>query len=80
MAIQDYARILRERWLILVLTTVLVTLGAGVAWFLRPVEYTARITLYVSAQSADTANAAYREVCCPSSESRPTWSWSAACG
>ncbi len=60
MAIQDYARILRERWLILVLTTVLVTLGAGVAWFLRPVEYTARITLYVSAQSADTANAAYQ--------------------
>ncbi|MCO1653885.1 polysaccharide biosynthesis tyrosine autokinase [Pseudonocardia sp. S2-4] len=46
--------------MILVLTTVLVTLGAGVAWTLRPVEYTARISLYVSAQSADTANAAYQ--------------------
>jgi polysaccharide biosynthesis transport protein len=32
----------------------------GMAWSLRAPEYTARVTLYVSAQSADTANAAYQ--------------------
>jgi uncharacterized protein involved in exopolysaccharide biosynthesis len=39
--IQDYLRILRERWVIVVSATVIAVIGAGVAWASRPAEYTA---------------------------------------
>jgi non-specific protein-tyrosine kinase len=58
--IQDYIRVFRERWITLLVTAVVAVVGVGMAWSLRAPEYTARITLYVSAQSADTANAAYQ--------------------
>ncbi len=60
MTIQDYLRVLRERWIIIVSTVLVAVIGAGAAWSLRPTEYTATLTMYVSAQAADTANAAYQ--------------------
>jgi polysaccharide biosynthesis transport protein len=58
--IQDYARILREQWLVLVLT-VLIGMGAAVTAFLvRPPEYTARLTMYVSSQGSDSTIAAFQ--------------------
>ncbi|WP_214405084.1 polysaccharide biosynthesis tyrosine autokinase [Pseudonocardia lacus] len=60
MTIQDYIRVVRERWIILVVALALGLAGAAAAWSLRPPEYTARLSLYVSAQAADTPNAAYQ--------------------
>jgi len=58
--IQDYLRVLRERWIIIVSAVLVAMIGAGAVWSLRPPEYTAKLTMYVSAQAADTANAAYQ--------------------
>jgi non-specific protein-tyrosine kinase len=58
--IKDYWRILRERWFIVASVTSAVLLASGVMWWVQPPEYTARLTLYVSAQTADTPNAAYQ--------------------
>lgn len=60
MTLRDYARVLRERWLIVVASVLVALVLAGVSWALRPAEYTASLTLYVSAQTADTASAAYQ--------------------
>lgn len=60
MTVQDYARILRERWVLIVAAALVGLLAGGLAWTLRPVEYTARLTLYVSAQAADTTTSAYQ--------------------
>ena len=60
MTIRDYLRLLREQWIIVGSVTLVVVIGAGVAWWLRPPEYTAHLTMYVSAQAADTPNAAYQ--------------------
>jgi succinoglycan biosynthesis transport protein ExoP len=58
--IQDNVRILREQWLVLVLA-VLVGLGAAAAaFYARPPEYTAHLTMYVSSQSSsDSPTSAY---------------------
>ena len=34
--------------------------AAGTTWFVRPKEYTADLTMYVSAQTADTTQSAYQ--------------------
>jgi capsular exopolysaccharide synthesis family protein len=60
MTLQDYLRVLRERWVIVLMALVLGLAGAGAAWFLRPADYTATLQLYVSAQGGDTPNAAYQ--------------------
>lgn len=60
MAIKDYVQVLRERWVLIVVVTLVAMIGAGVAWALRPPDYTARLSLYVSGQAADTADDAYR--------------------
>lgn len=60
MTIQDYLRVLREQWLVVVLAVVLVLVGAGAAFLVRPAEYTAKLTMYVSSQGGDTASAAYQ--------------------
>ena len=79
--IQEYLRVLRGHWIIVVSVALIVMIGAGVAWWLRPPDYTAHLTMYVSAQATDTANAAYQGgACCPSSGCRPTSGWSAAPG
>lgn len=60
MSIQDYLRIFREQWAI-ILTAVLVALiAAGSVWYLRPSTFTAKLTMYVSAQAADTTQMAYQ--------------------
>src|SRR3954469_19242745 len=60
MTIQDYLRVLREQWLVVLLAVALGLVGAGAAFFLRPAEYTATLTLYVSSQGGDTTSAAYQ--------------------
>ncbi|MHC8503598.1 tyrosine-protein kinase domain-containing protein [Pseudonocardia artemisiae] len=51
---------MREQWLVIVVAVVLGLAGAAATWFLRPAEYTASLTMYVSAQVGDTPNAAYQ--------------------
>lgn len=60
MTIQDYLRVLREQWLVVVLAVVLGLAGAGAVFLARPAEYTAKLTMYVSSQGGDTASAAYQ--------------------
>lgn len=60
MNIKDYWRVFREQWIVVVSVTLVAVIGAAAMWWARPPEYTARLTLYVSAQSADTPNAAYQ--------------------
>ena len=48
--IQDYLRVLREQWLVVLLAVLLGLGGAAAAFFLRPPEYTAKLTMYVSSQ------------------------------
>ena len=60
MTVQDYLRVLREQWLIVVSAVVVALVAAGAVWFLRPPEYTAPLTMYVSAQAADTAETAFQ--------------------
>src|SRR5689334_4429586 len=50
MTFRENLAVLRDHWLI-VLVTVALAMGASAArWALRPVQYTASLTLYVSAQ------------------------------
>ena len=60
MTLNDYLRVLRERWIIMLTAVVLGMGGAAGIWFLRPPEYTAALTMYVSAQTADTTSTAYQ--------------------
>ena len=60
MSIREYWRVLRERWVVVVSVTLTALVGAAALWWAQPPEYTARLTLYVSAQTADTPNAAYQ--------------------
>ncbi|MFC5947907.1 polysaccharide biosynthesis tyrosine autokinase [Pseudonocardia lutea] len=60
MTVQDYLRVLRERWLVVVVAVVLGLVAAGAVFFVRPVEYTARLTMYVSAQTGDNPQQAYQ--------------------
>ncbi len=60
MTVRDYLRVLREQWLVLLLAILLGLGGAAAAFFLRPAEYTAKLTLYVSSQGGDTTSAAYQ--------------------
>ncbi len=60
MTIQDYLRVLREQWVVVLLALALGLAGAAAVHLLRPTEYTAKLTLYVSAQSGDTASTAYQ--------------------
>ena len=60
MTVRDYLRVLREQWLVLLLAILLGLGGAAAAFFLRPAEYTAKLTMYVSSQGGDTTSAAYQ--------------------
>ncbi|NMO90337.1 polysaccharide biosynthesis tyrosine autokinase [Actinomycetospora sp. TBRC 11914] len=59
MTIQDYLRVLRERWRLILAVTAVVVLATGVAWAIRGPEYTATSTLYVSSQVADDPSSAF---------------------
>lgn len=58
--IQDYLRVLREQWLIVVVAALVALLGAGATWSLRPPQYTANLTMYVWVPTADAVQAAYQ--------------------
>lgn len=60
MTIQEFLRVLRGRYVLVVSVVVVAMIGAGVTWWLRPPEYTSNLTMYVSAQATDSANAAYQ--------------------
>ena len=60
MTLQDYLRVLRERWLIVIAAVLISLIAAGATWLIRPAEYTANLTLYVSSQGGDTASAAFQ--------------------
>lgn len=60
MMLQEYLRILRERWVMIVAAVLVAGVAAGAAWYLWPKEYTASLTLYVSAQTADSTQTAYQ--------------------
>ncbi len=60
MTLRDYLRVLRERWAI-VLCAVLVGLStASAIVMLRPPDYTAKITMYVSSQATLDPTSAYQ--------------------
>jgi polysaccharide biosynthesis transport protein len=54
MTIQDSLRTVRQRWLTVVIVMLIAALTAGATWYLRPKEFTASSTLYVSAQPGYT--------------------------
>ncbi len=60
MTFRDNLAVLRDQWVVLLVTVVLAVGSAAAVWALRPAQYTATLTLYVSAQTADTADTAYQ--------------------
>jgi polysaccharide biosynthesis transport protein len=60
LTIHDYLRTLRERWRVVTIAVLFGLGGATAFFFLRPPQYTAELTMYVSSQGADTTQAAYQ--------------------
>jgi capsular exopolysaccharide synthesis family protein len=60
MTIREYLGVLREQWITITSVVVLVVAAVVTLWFVRPPEYTATLRMYVSAQSTDTAQAAFQ--------------------
>ncbi|MBO4237347.1 MULTISPECIES: polysaccharide biosynthesis tyrosine autokinase [Pseudonocardia] len=60
MTVAGCLRILRERWLVVLLATVLGAVAGGGAFLLLPPTYTAHATLYVSARAAVDTQQAYQ--------------------
>ena len=61
MSVNEALRVIRRRWRIVALCVLLGLLGAGVASYLTPREYSSDVTLYVSLQGrADSSDAAYQ--------------------
>jgi non-specific protein-tyrosine kinase len=60
MTLQQYLRVIGEQWLFMLAAVVLGLLGALAIVLLRPPEYTASLTMYVSAQAGDSTTAAYQ--------------------
>ena len=60
MTLHDFGRLLREHWLV-VITGLLLGVGSAIGYsYLKPAEYTAKLTMYVSSQGADTTQAAFQ--------------------
>jgi capsular exopolysaccharide synthesis family protein len=60
MTIREYLSVVRERWVVTVLALLVGLAGGAAVFFLRPQEYTATLTMYVSSQGADTTQAAFQ--------------------
>jgi polysaccharide biosynthesis transport protein len=56
----DHLKILRERWIIIVVAIAIGLAAATTIWFVRPKEFTADLTMYVSAQTADSTQSAFQ--------------------
>lgn len=61
MELRDYLRVLRARWVSIVLVTMLALAGAGVASLLLTPQYEASTKLFVSTSSGDAADPAQSE-------------------
>lgn len=59
MTVRESAQILRQQWIVVTVAVLVALFVACLTWLVRPVEYTSRLTLYVSTQS-DSAAAAYQ--------------------
>lgn len=57
---QDYLRVLREQWIVVVIAAVLGVVGAAAVFVVRAPSYTAKLTMYVSSQQGDNAQQAYQ--------------------
>lgn len=61
MSVNEALRALRDRWGIVVICLLLAVLGAGLATYLTPRQYSSDVTLYVSLQGrAESSDAAYQ--------------------
>src|SRR4051812_8158521 len=60
MTLHDYIRIAREQWLVILTAIILGLAGAAAVHFVKPKDYTAQLTMYVSSQGADTTQAAFQ--------------------
>src|SRR5690349_24917152 len=60
MTLRDYLRILREQWILVALAVTIGLAAATAAYLVKPREYTAQLTMYVSSQGADTTQAAFQ--------------------
>lgn len=60
MTFQGYLRIVRERWKIIALAITIGLIGALAIFLVRPPEYTAKVSLYVSAQVGNDPQQAYQ--------------------
>lgn len=79
MDLRTVLHVLRERWVIVVVTTVVAALGgAGLTWQQTP-TYAAKATLFVSAwNGGNDTSSAYQAACSPSNVSSRTPSCCAA--
>jgi capsular exopolysaccharide synthesis family protein len=60
-SVNEASRVLRERWRVIIVCLLLGLLGAGVATYLMPRQYSSNVTLYVSIQGqAESSDAAYQ--------------------
>lgn len=60
MTLREYLHVLREQWVVVFLAVLLGVAGATAIYFIKPREYTAQLSMYVSSQSADTTQAAFQ--------------------
>ncbi len=60
MTVLEYLRVVRERWKVIVLAVLLGLVAALAVFLVRPPEYTAQTSLYVSAQVGDDPQQAYQ--------------------
>jgi polysaccharide biosynthesis transport protein len=60
MTLRDYARLLREGWIIVLSITLAGVILGGVYFWLAPAKFTSNLTMYVSAQTGDTPQGAYQ--------------------
>lgn len=60
LTLTDYLRVLRERWISILVVVLLALAAAGAIWFVVPQKYQTSATLYVSAQATETSGSAYQ--------------------
>ncbi|GAA4915531.1 capsular exopolysaccharide synthesis family protein [Actinomycetospora succinea] len=60
MTLQSYLRAIKERWVLVTLAVVLGVAAAVAVFFVRPVQYTAETSLYVSAQATGGTQEAFQ--------------------
>lgn len=59
MTLRDYVRVVRDRWILVIVTVVVGLLAALGLYYVLPTQYTATVTLYVSAQATGGTQEAF---------------------